>query len=1641
MRSASRPRRRFLKQLRETFLGSQVERTHRHTLIVEPLEARNLLAADVLVEAIDLPVFHQDTDVAIADSPSSTNEDRAEGEAAPDLVAFAKALNEAGHVFYGASWCPHCTAMKELFEDGQEYLPFVEVTDLKNPNFARNQVGIDNGIESYPTWVFFPDTAQETRLEGEQSLAAISAAAGIPIPQSSSPSMLPIPDQINGNSVLGGAPSYIALDGYDPNGSEITYEVETNVTSGNLNLEASVIQNNPSILFDIAGWGKMTFQLFAQRASAITDHIIQLAQAGVYNNTSFHRVIDGFMMQGGDPTGTGSGDPSIPAFDDFFHPELQHVNTGMLSMAKSIDDSNSSQFFILDSENPAPRHLDGNHSVFGMLTEGDKNREAMIETAVSGTNPVNDLRITSSPFFNDTENAVLMLKAGEGESGTATVSVTATDAEGLTATQTFNITVVPDGANMGPYLNDAGLMGISTTVNSDATFTITSTDIEGDAVVYSGEIPSNLNLQTLLGVAEAATVSRNYTFNVDATTGAARVTPPADFIGTLGFYARVTSLDPSDTLDEFDKQLVLIDVNPLAPTGVDLTAASDSGAKNNDNVTQDGTLTFQVSGVRDGALVTLRAGGSDVGQGTASGDSVTISTANIGALGDGVHSITAVQTVNGQTSAASPPLSITLDTTAPVALTSTPPTSAIVGMPVTYDAQHPEEGDVDFTYSLSGAPANASINAATGVLNWTPTAEQSGTQTFSVDVEDAAGNMTSQSLSVDVMNAADFAFTLQVTDNENQTITNVDIGDSFLVHVFVQDTRDQSTLPASQGGLFTAYVDLLYDSDRVSVQGSTVNFGGTYSNSKEFAVSTAGIVDDTGAFAGTSPLGGGNILVFSVPMRANVSGTATFNLDPADDVGHDILAYGENAVVSSDRISYGSVSLEVNSPAFAARDETNVDEDSSNNIINVLSNDDPNNLAVGNLRITSVSTPSSGGTVTINRNGTPNDPTDDFLNYTPLANFSETETFTYTVEDEVGSTDTATVEVQVQPSNDAPVANDDAPAVKQDETVAQFLDVLDNDTDLDGDTLAVQSISTTSNGGVATIAPNGTHVNYTPAAGFSGTETFTYVVTDGNGGTDSATVEVSVQPEVPPPNAQDDTATVQEDSLTNVINLLTNDETGSSGLEIMLQSFTPKTTANGGTVELLSDTTGTVDYRPAANFTGVDTFTYTITNGQATDTATVSVTVNNVQDAPVAADDTFHVEKNAAATTLDVLENDTDLDPDDTLTITNVSAGNQGGTITRINNNTAISYQPVADFTGTETFTYTISDGTATDTATVTVNVRDFVPGNLRGHVFIDANKNGRIDAGESRLGGVTITATGPSDGPVPSATMTVKTDSTGTYLFADMAPGSYTITQSQPSFTVDGQAIMGSAGGTSTTSNSFTVTVGEGQTVENYDFTEFSVAREVLTLRDFALYKPDHSVIVTTDAGNNPTSIRLSSEWSDITEASATVDADGTSVDIVVTDVNNDQFMFTANTAFNHQGEDGSRYLRLQGGRSSFNLLPVTTNNGAEAEGEADSSIAPAITSTVSADLAEGEAEPLDIMLFESESPVSLSANSNETDEVSQRTLAVDAFMTTADSSSLLEDSVYFTPASKGLPSEGHEEATDQAIEEFVAEEAPADA
>ncbi|MDF4484162.1 tandem-95 repeat protein [Vibrio parahaemolyticus] len=238
-------------------------------------------------------------------------------------------------------------------------------------------------------------------------------------------------------------------------------------------------------------------------------------------------------------------------------------------------------------------------------------------------------------------------------------------------------------------------------------------------------------------------------------------------------------------------------------------------------------------------------------------------------------------------------------------------------------------------------------------------------------------------------------------------------------------------------------------------------------------------------------------------------------------------------------------------------------------------------------------------------NGTLVDNGDGTWTFTPQIDDDTEVSFTFDIIDDEDLVVSGSANLDILPINDAPNAENDVITTEEDTAVT--IDVLVNDSDVEGDALSIQSASVPSEQGSVDIVDG--KLVFTPAENFNGEATITYIVTDGDL-TDEAKVSVTVTPVNDAPVAKDDIATTQEDTAVT-IDVLPNDS-DVDGDKLSIESASvPK---EQGTVEVVN---GKLVFTPAENFNGDAEITYTVTDGQLTDEAKVTVTVNPVNDAPI----------------------------------------------------------------------------------------------------------------------------------------------------------------------------------------------------------------------------------------------------------------------------------------------------------------------------------------------------------------------------------------------------------------------------------------
>jgi VCBS repeat-containing protein len=411
------------------------------------------------------------------------------------------------------------------------------------------------------------------------------------------------------------------------------------------------------------------------------------------------------------------------------------------------------------------------------------------------------------------------------------------------------------------------------------------------------------------------------------------------------------------------------------------------------------------------------------------------------------------------------------------------------------------DGDNDpLTAQLVTGPSNGTLDlAADGSFSYIPNADFVGQDTFTYVANDGTADSEPATVTITVTGPSEVRIRLETTDLAGTPISAIGPGGEFLLKGYVQDV---SALP--RDGVWAAYLDVLYDQALVGVNGA-ITYGPSYPNQQTGNTSIPGLVDEVGAFDGLSPLGDGELLLFSVPMVANAAGLAVFQGDPADQLpAHDVLLFNVNQPVPPDDVDYGSVELNIvaGEPPVAVDDDYATDEDVALTVDvenGVLANDsDPDSEVLTAV----LATGPSHGTLTLNPNGS--------FNYDPDDNFFGTDTFTYRASDGAQSSDPATVTITVNPLEDAPIAVDDF--YQMEDIGSLVIDaengVLANDIEVDGDPMSAVLVTGPANGTIVLNAAGS--FTYTPDEGFFGRETFTYRAIANQVESNIATVTIDV---------------------------------------------------------------------------------------------------------------------------------------------------------------------------------------------------------------------------------------------------------------------------------------------------------------------------------------------------------------------------------------------------------------------------------------------------------------------------------------------------------------------------------------------------
>jgi VCBS repeat-containing protein len=926
--------------------------------------------------------------------------------------------------------------------------------------------------------------------------------------------------------------------------------------------------------------------------------------------------------------------------------------------------------------------------VSGQVVASDADGNPLSYTA--GTSPAHG-SVTVNP------DGTWTYTPGSNFNGTDVFTVTISDGQGGISTATVNVGVT--AVNDAPVANNDSL---STTEDTAVTYTAAQllgndTDIDS-ATLSIASVASGSGGSAVLNADGSVTFTPNAHFNGTAdfsyivTDGTSNSTPATATVQVAAINdAPVASADSASVLEGGSVVINLVsndgDVEgALDPASIVITNAPTHGTV---SVNANGTVSYQHDGsetAADSFSYTVKDA-----QGLVSAPvSVSVSVT-------GVNDLPVVDTGSANFDVATGAYSHSTTEDTPVS-----------GQVVASDA----DGN-PLSYTAGTAPAHGSVTVnPDGTWTYTPGSNFNGTDVFTVTISDGQGGISTATVNVGVtavndapVASADSASVLEggsvvinlvsndgdvegaldpasivitsapthgtVSVNANGTVSYQHNGSETAADSFSYTVKDAQGLVSAPVNVSVSVTGV---NDLPVVDTGSANFDvatGAYSHSTNEDTPVSGQVVASDAdgnplsyTAGTSPAHGSVTVnpdgTWTYTPGSNFNGTDVFTVTISDGQGG----------ISTATVNVGVTA--VNDAPVANNDSLSTTEDTAvtYTAAQLVGND--TDIDSTNLTIASV-TAGSGGSVVLNADGT--------VTFTPNANFNGTADFTYTVTDGVLTSEPATVTVAVSPVNDAPVASADSATTAEDTPV--IIDVLANDTDVDGPALSIKSATVDPAQGSVSIVDG--KLVFTPASNFAGSATITYVSTDGSADSVPTAVTVTVTPVNDTPTANNDSLTAVEDTaVTYAAAQLLGNDTDIDSTNLKIASVTA---GNGGSVVLNAN--GTVTFTPNANFTGTADFTYTVTDGELSSApATVTVAVSPVNDAPVAANQAKTTAEDTPVTGK-VVASDVD---GDTLSYA-VQSGAAHGTLALNTTTGDYTYTPAANYNGTDSFTVRVSDG------------------------------------------------------------------------------------------------------------------------------------------------------------------------------------------------------------------------------------------------------------------------------------------------------------------------------------------------------------
>ncbi len=440
----------------------------------------------------------------------------------------------------------------------------------------------------------------------------------------------PVIDPIPNASIPAGKTLILPVTASSPNGRPLTFTATSStnriiigIHTNNPFWKMSVVQaaaaNAPGAfqtpfrggVVTVTNIGDMTFMLFRDLAPHTVDVIQGLTAGGLYtSNTIFHRVIAGFMNQGGDPLTNGTGGP-VFRYNDEFNPKAIFSGNGQLALANSGKDMDGSQFFITVA---SFRSGDFGYTIFGQLLHGFNVLSNINNTATDANGrPLADVIITRTSFVPDNFDTVLTL-TGTNLAGVAgTISVIADDDAGGRATNTFTATTVADTQNEPPFLYPATVTNLVAPVNGRLTNIISALDLEGDVTYW---LPQFTDQASFLNASNSTYGFVNGQLQLI-------IVPDTNYVGPIGFAVRVGT---NSLLTTYDRQTytfafgdTVISVLPtnftamaLMPFTNRLLATFTNGVPNSSTNNFTASINWGDNSIGSGVIVTNLTGRKEV---------------------------------------------------------------------------------------------------------------------------------------------------------------------------------------------------------------------------------------------------------------------------------------------------------------------------------------------------------------------------------------------------------------------------------------------------------------------------------------------------------------------------------------------------------------------------------------------------------------------------------------------------------------------------------------------------------------------------------------------------------------------------------------------------------------------------------------------------------------------------------------------------------------------------------------------------------------------------------------------------------------------------------------------------------------------